>query len=100
MLFERVGSEATQGSSVDFGPFPVREFSRLVGQFFADSAGLTFRWRYGINSGAFQVTSTTLVQTGGTVFDELNYGQFIDFSFTQINTTTTYAIQIFGEPIR
>ena len=98
VLFSRVGSEATQGDSVDFGQFDVGLFSRLTGQVFTDSGGLTLRWRYGVGSGSFQVTSTTVISLG--VFDEINYGRFVDFSFTPINSTSTYAIQIFGEPLR
>ncbi len=99
-LFTRISSEATQGDSVDFGQFRVDKYSRFTGQAQADSGGLTLRWRFGPDSGSFLVASSTVVGTDGLVFDELNYGRFVDFSFTVIDSTSTYTIQIFGEPLR
>ena len=100
LLFTRITSEATQGDSVDFGQFRVDKFSRLAGQIVPDSGELTFRWRYGVDSGSFQVASTSVVGTTGIVFDEFNFGRYVDFSFTSIDSTSTYTIQIFGEPLR
>ena len=102
-LFSRVGSQATQGSSVDFGQHEVQGYSRFTGLIRPDSAGatgLTFRWRMGINSGAFQVSSSITVGSGGAVFDQLNHGRFADFAFTAIDSTTTFGIVILGEPLR
>ena len=102
-LFSRVGSQATQGGSIDFGQFEVQQFSRFTGLIRPDSVGatgLTFRWRMGINSGAFQVSSSVTVGSGGAAFDQINFGRYTDFSFTAIDSTTTYGIVIMGEPLR
>lgn len=99
-LFTHISSEGTQGGSVDFGQFRVDKYSRLTGQVVVDSGGLTLRWRYGVDSGSFVVTSTTVVGTVATLFDELNYARYVDFSFTVIDSTSTYTIQIIGEPLR
>ncbi len=99
-LISQVGSEATQGDSVDFSGFDTTKFSRLTGLLIADSGDLTFRWRQGVESGTWLVTSTTVVGTVGVVFDQLNYGKFTDFSFTVINSTSTFNLLILGEPLR
>ncbi len=99
-LFSRVGSEATQGDSVDFGAFDISLFSRITGLLIADSGGLTFRSRQGVESGTWLVTSTTVVSTVGLQFDEINYGRVADFSFTVIDSTSTFNLMILGEPLR
>lgn len=99
-LFSRVSSEATQGDSVDFGAFDVSKFSRLTGLLIADSGALTFQSRQGVESGTWLVTSTTVVGTVGVLFDEINYGKFADFSFTVIDSTSTFDLLILGEPLR
>ena len=99
LLFTNINSLYTQGGSVDFGAYEVRGYSRFAGVIQTNSGGLTFRYRMGATSGAYQVTSTFTVSSGGNVFDVLNYGQFADFSFT-VGSTTNYWIGVYGEPIR
>ena len=55
--------------------------------------------RYGVNSGAYQVTSSVLINSSGYVFDQINYGRYTDFAFTAINSQTPFYL-IAGEPLR
>jgi hypothetical protein len=59
----------------------------------------TLQWRYGVSSGQYQVTSSVAIGSGGYVFDQLNYGRFVDFAFTAINSQTP-SYFIAAEPLR
>lgn len=102
-LFSGVNSQANQGGSVDFGTYDVDKYSRFSGVVLADSigaTGITFRYRMGVQSGNFQVSSTVNVGSGGYSFDALNLGRYADFAFTAIDTDTSFTIGIYGEPLR
>ena len=108
-LITHVNSEITRGSSVDFGQYNVGGFSRLTGLIQASSVGvngLTFRYRFGPQSGGpWIVSSQMIVSSGnaafsGSVLDIVNYGQFATFALTGVDSTTLYSFHLAGEPVR
>src|SRR3989304_5290722 len=82
-LFSRVTSQATQGSSVDFG-----------------ATGLTFRTRFGVNSGTWNITSATAIASGGTMLDFVNVGRVADFAIISVDSNTIFTALLLGEPLR
>jgi hypothetical protein len=60
---------------------------------------VTVRWRMGVQSGNFQVSSSVVINSGAAVFDQLNYGKFTEFGFVAANSQTpTYLVV--AEPLR
>lgn len=108
-LVTHVTSQITQGGSVNFGQFEVGGFSRFTGLIQASSVGvngLTFRYRFGPQSGGpWLVSSQMIVSSGnnafsGSVLDIVNYGQFAQFALTGADSTTLYSFHLAGEPLR
>lgn len=62
---------------------------------------VTVQYRLGVNSGTYQVSSTFVANSGGSVFDVLNIGgNVVDWTFTAANSQANVVINIVGEPIR
>jgi hypothetical protein len=60
---------------------------------------MTLRWQMGVHSGNFQVTSSIVINSGATIFDQLNYGIYVNFTVTAANSQTP-TFFLLGEPIR
>ena len=97
-LVEQNQQDITTGGSADFGQFSVARYSRFTG-LWSTVGSLTLRYRMGVASGAFQVSSTIAVNSGPGVIDVLNYGQFADFAITAARSTV-YNLLVNGEPLR
>ena len=82
----------------DLGTFNVDGFSRLTG-LVSVTGSTTLRCQFGINSGTYQVSSTLVVNSGGSVFDMVNYGRVANFAFSLANSTV-FTLNLFGEPVR
>jgi len=89
---------AASGGTVDFGVFPSDRFARLVG-LFSVVGSFTFRWQMQSVSGTARVSSTTVINSGSTVFDVLQYGPFLGLGFTAVVSSAPYVF-LAGEPIR
>lgn len=98
ILVNQVAQGVNSGASVDFGAFKVGRFSRFAGLLSAVGS-FTLRYRMGVDSGTYQVSSTVTVNSGGSTFDVVNYGHHADFSITIANSQV-YTVVIHGEPIR
>ena len=92
------GTPSRVDSGSDLGTFQVGGFSRFVGMF--QSVGsLTLQWRMGVHSGDYQVTSSMVINSGNVIFDQLNYGVYVNFTITAANSQTPKYLMI-GEPLR
>lgn len=60
---------------------------------------MTLQWWLGVHSGDFQVTSSIVINSGITIFDQLNYGLYAEFGFIAANSQTPRFLLI-GEPLR
>jgi hypothetical protein len=60
---------------------------------------MTLRYQMGVYSGNYQVASSVVINSGGAVFDVLNYGRFTNFTITAANSQTPRFF-LLGEPIR
>lgn len=89
---------ANSGVAIDFGTFPSDRFSRLVGGF-SVVGSFTFRFQMGGSSGSYFVSSTTVVNSGGAVFDQVQYGAFLNLGFTAVVSSAPF-VYLSGEPIR
>ena len=98
VLISAVSSGITTGGSADLGQFEVRQFSRFTG-LFSTVGSLTFRTRTGVTSGSYQVSSNFAANSGASVYDALNFGQFAYFDITTAQSTI-YSVAIQGEPLR
>jgi hypothetical protein len=92
------GSPTGINSGTDFGTFQVGGFSRFVGVFSTISS-LTLQWQTGTHSGDFQVTSSVVINSGSTIFDQINYGLYTNFRITAA-TSQAWRGVIVGESIR
>lgn len=99
-LISRVTSQATQGSSVDFGQVDTRLFSRFVGFVHPGTGSVTLRIRSAITSGGPWSVSSTQVCSTVTVVDVVNVSKFSNFAFSAVQSTALYTIGIMGEPTR
>lgn len=98
VLFSAVNSTAT--GSTGFGEFStVGAYARFSGVIDIRAGSATVRYRMGPQSGNYIVSSTFVANSGGSVFDVLNYGRTADFGFTAANSTL-FSIVIFGQPQR
>lgn len=86
------------GGTLDMGTFPTDKFSRLVGMF-NGFGSLTARYQMGPASGTYLVSSTFVVNSGGSAFDVLNFGTFVNLGFTAV-VSSTPQVFIYGEPVR
>jgi hypothetical protein len=66
---------------------------------FQSVGSMTLRWQMGVHSGDYQVTSSIVINSGNTVFDQLNYGLYVNFTITAANSQTPKYLMI-GEPLR
>src|SRR5258706_519264 len=85
-VFAEVSSSITTGGSRDYGQFSVGQYSRFTGAILT-TGSLTIRVRTGVTSGVYQVSSNFAANSGATVFDALNYGQFVYFDITAAQST-------------
>jgi hypothetical protein len=60
---------------------------------------MTLQWQMGTHSGDYQVTSSILISSGQTIFDQLNHAIYVNFSIIAANSQTPDYL-IIGEPIR
>ena len=68
------GVAASVPGSTGLGTYDTSKFSRFTG-LFSVVGSTTFRWRMGVASANFQVSSSGVINSGSAVFDQLNrYG--------------------------
>lgn len=96
LLFSAVNSTIT--ASGGLGEYPVGGFPRISGQC-VNVGSVSLRWRMGVTSGTYGVSSTMTINSGQTIIDFINYGLSIDFGFTAVQSTQ-FSITMFKEPIR
>lgn len=89
---------AASGGTVDFGTFPSDKFARLVG-IFSVVGSFTFRFQQGASSGSYAVSSSSTVNSGGSVFDQVQYGPFLNLGFTAV-VSSAPTVYLAGEPVR
>lgn len=92
------GAATTIPGSTDLGTFQCGGFSRFTG-IFSTVGSMTLRYQMGVNSGNYQVSSSIVVNSGGAVFDVINYGLYVNFTITAANSQTP-TFFLLGEPIR
>jgi hypothetical protein len=92
------GNATTIPESTDLGTYQVGGFSRFTG-LFQSVGSMTLRWQMGVHSGNFQVTSSIVINSGATIFDQLNYGIYVNFTVTAANSQTSTYVS-FGESLR
>ena len=92
------GSPTTIPGSTDLGTYQVGGFSRFVGML-STVGSMTLRWQMGVHSGDYIVSSSILVSSGLTLFDQLNVGLYVNFTVIAANSQTPKFVLI-GEPIR
>lgn len=85
--------------SAGLGVVDASGFARLVG-IFSNVGSLTLQYRMGVASGAYAVTSSVAVNSGGATLDVINYGGVIDFALTAINSQSNVSFAIYGEAVR
>lgn len=86
------------GATVDFGTFPSDKFTRLVGVF-SVVGSFTFRFQQGASSGSYAVSSSSTVNSGGSIFDQIQYGAFLNLGFTAV-VSSAPTVFLAGEPVR
>ncbi len=90
----------TVPGSTGLGAYDVKAYSRFTG-LFSVVGSLTFLYRLGVNSGTYQVSSSFVVNSGGSAFDVLNVGGNVaDFSFSAANSQSNVVAHVLGEPLR
>ena len=92
------GSPATIPGSTNLGTYAVGGYSRFVGVF-GSVGSMTLQWQMGCHSGDFQVTSSIVINSGGVIFDQVNYRLYVNFTVTAANSQTPRFF-LLGEPIR
>lgn len=92
------GNPTTIPGSTNLGTFVVGGFSRFVGVI-GTVGSMTLQWQMGCHSGDFQVTSSIVINSGQTIFDQINYGLYVNFTVTAANSQTPKFL-VMGEPIR
>jgi hypothetical protein len=66
---------------------------------FSTVGSMTLRWQMGVHSGDYQVTSSVVINSGGSIFDQMNYGIYANFTITAASSQTPKFL-IMGEPLR
>jgi hypothetical protein len=90
------GANISRGGVV--GVYNIAKYSRFTGRF-GSVGSATLQWGVGVDSGTYQVTSSLPVNSGPTIFDQLNYGRFTEFSFSKaFSAQATYVV--LGEGLR
>ena len=74
-----------------FGSYAVGNFS-VVGS-------VTLRWRTGNESGTYLITSSTVINSGPAVFDQLNTGVHVEWWFSSANSQNP-SYFVLREPLR
>jgi hypothetical protein len=92
------GTPTTIPGSTDLGTYQVGGFSRLIGMF-STVGSMTLTWRMGCHSGDYQVSSSVVINSGASVFDQVNFGLYVNFAITAANSQVPKFVLI-GEPIR
>ena len=98
-LVRNTALSMTGSAGSSFGVFDAGKFSRLAGVL-SIVGSATFRYQMGADSSAFQVSSTFVVNSGGSIFDVLNYGNHVNLSLSAAASQTGAVVLIYGEPIR
>lgn len=98
-LFASTTQGFTGSGGAAIGVYEVGRYARLAG-LLSIVGSATLRYQMGVNSSAFQVSSSFTVNSGGSAFDVLNYGHAVNLSFTQAASQANAAVLIYGEPIR
>ena len=98
-LVAQTGLSSPGSEGVSFGVFNTGFFSRFGG-FGSIVGSATLRYRTGINSGTWLISSSFPVNSGVFNFDVLNHGVLTEFGFSQATSQAINAILIYGEPIR
>lgn len=89
---------AASGVAIDFGTFRSDRFSRLIG-LFSVVGSFTFRHQMGGSSGSYAVSSTTAISSGAIIFDQIQYGPFLNLGFTAVVSSSPF-VYLAGEPMR
>jgi hypothetical protein len=98
-LIANVAASVPGSTGISFGVFDVTQYSRFTG-LISCIGSVTVRYQLGINSGAYQVTSSFVANSGGSSFDVLNPGgRFADISISAANSQVL-AFGFIGEPLR
>jgi hypothetical protein len=92
------GNPSTVPGSTNLGTFECGGFSRFTGMF-STVGSMTLRWQMGVHSGDYQVTSSIVINSGGSTFDVLNFGLYVNFTITAANSQAPSYI-VLGEPLR
>jgi hypothetical protein len=97
-LITQKNAAITTGGSADFGQFNVGRYSRLTG-LVSTVGSLTLRIRTGVVSGSYQVSSSFAANSGASVIDCLNFGQYGYFDITAAQSTV-YSLVLQADPLR
>jgi hypothetical protein len=97
-LITQKNAAITIGGSADFGAFNVGRYCRFTG-LVSTVGSLTLRISTGVASGSFQFSSNFAANSGASVIDCLNFGQYGYFDIT-VAKSTVYSLVIHGEPLR
>lgn len=98
-LYQSTTLGFTGSGGTTLGVFAVDRYARLAG-LVSVIGSATLRYQMGVDSAAFQVSSSFVVNSGGSVFDVLNYGHHVNLSFSQAASQANAVALIYGEPIR
>jgi len=98
-LYSNTALSYTGSTGGALGVFYCAQYSRLAG-FVTNISSVTLRYQLGVDSSAFQVSSSIVINSGGAVVDLLNYGNHVNLSFSQAASQTGIAVLIYGEPLR
>ena len=84
--------------STGLGIYDTAQYSRLAG-FVTVTGSVTLRFRSGVNSAAFQISSSFAINSGPFIIDQINFGHVLDLSFTAANSQIA-SVLIYGESLR
>ena len=79
------GVAASVSGSTGLGTFDTTKYSRFTG-LFSVVGSITLRWRLGIQSGTYVVTSSTIINSGSAVFETTNFGKYSEWTFLAANS--------------
>ena len=89
---------AASGGTIDFGTFQADKWSRVAGMF-SVVGSFTFRHQMGPSSGTYIVSSAATVNSGPSIFDQVQYGRFVNLGFTAV-VSSQPRVFLYGEPMR
>lgn len=98
-LYKSTALNVTGSAGVALGVYNATHYSRLAG-LVSVIGSATLRYQLGVDSSAFQVSSTVAINSGAAVIDVLNYGHHVNLSFSQAASQQGMAVLIYGEPLR